>query len=238
MQLISKVVLITGGTGELGKVIGLSLLKNGAKIIINYSNDEEKRNCVEKLFSEYPSNYIFIKADITNQRDVHNLMNIAMSRYDKIDILINCAGISENSPFLFTDIDVLKKVIDVNLYGTLLCSRYFIKFGAKKRLKIINIGSSRSQDGIVYNSCYSSSKIALIGFTKSLAKELKKLDISLSLIYPPGIFSSINQSRKDENFEIEVFIKQILYMCSDSFFDKYGKIYQLEREKKIYISYE
>ncbi|MDQ0361527.1 SDR family oxidoreductase [Breznakia pachnodae] len=233
MNLSDKVVLITGGTGEIGKIIGLSLLENGARIIVNYYRNEEKKNISEMYFSKYQGNYFFIKADISDKSEVNKLMIVAEKVFGPIDILINCAAISENSPFLYTDIDIMNKVININLFGTLLTIKYFIKLRLNKKIKIINIGSRRGREGIVYNTCYSCSKSGLIGLTKSVASELRELDISISLIYPPSIPSSINKNSRRNNMEINIFKKQIIYMCSDVFFNKQGAIYQLEGDKYI-----
>jgi len=118
----NKVALVTGGTSGIGKEIAKQLLANGAKVIINYAHNEENCKQTKKDFTEYKDKVLFIKADVSNEEEVIKMFE----QIDKLDYLINNAGISIDGYIEKFNIEDFRKVLDVNLVGKVICTKYAI----------------------------------------------------------------------------------------------------------------
>lgn len=191
-----KTAIITGGCRGIGREISKKLASQGIKVIANYNNSEEKAKQLQK---EYPEIEIY-KADVTKRNEVKEMVNYTLRKYQKIDILINNAGISQIK--LFTDVtdEDFYKIINTNLYSAFCVTQEVLpSMIHNKNGCIINISSVW---GIVGSSCesiYSISKAGLDGMTKSLAKELGPSNIRVNSIAPGFIDTEINkQISKDD----------------------------------------
>ncbi|OIJ31561.1 SDR family oxidoreductase [Staphylococcus sp. LCT-H4] len=184
LEIESKVVIVTGGSSGIGNEIVINLLENGA---IVYNADLKDSNLNKK-------NYHFLQVDVTNRDNVQKAVNEVHNKEGKIDILINNAGINlprllldsagSHPEYEINDKD-LNFMFDVNLKGPIWFSqavtKYFIEQNAGK---IINISSEAGQEGSEGQSLYSATKAALIGLTRSWAKELGKYNINVVAIAP------------------------------------------------------
>jgi NAD(P)-dependent dehydrogenase (short-subunit alcohol dehydrogenase family) len=187
MKLKNKVVIITGGASGIGKATAFLFAREGTKVIVA-DVDIKNGKIVEKQINKKGGDALFVKCDVRNINDVKNLMKITASRYKKLDILFNNAGI-----YLLTSIEKMKetdwnRLIDINLKGAFLCSKYAIPLLRKnKGGVIINNASSLGIVPEETSPAYCTSKAALIMLTKVMALECIKDSIRVNAIAPGTI---------------------------------------------------
>lgn len=197
-----KTAIITGASRGIGKCTAELFARNGYNVIINYnSSEKEAKELENKLLSE-GLNVSAYKADVSKSYEVDEMINYCIEKYGKIDVLVNNAGISQDK--LFTDItdEEWEKMMSVNVTGVFNCTRAALKHMIwEKSGKIINISSMW---GVVGGSCevhYSTSKAAVIGMTKALAKEVGPSNITVNAIAPGVILTDMSLYYGDEVLE-------------------------------------
>lgn len=199
MSLRDKVALITGGTRGIGREIALELSRCGVNIAITYNSNEEKALKVIEEIKENNVNAIALKANVSKEEDVLNLVESVEKELGTIDILVNNAGVTKDNLLIRMKADEWDEVIDVNLKGTFLCTKAVAKGMMKKKYgKIINIASVVGVMGNPGQGNYSASKAGVIGFTKSMAKELSSRGIRVNAIAPGFIATDMTDVLKDE----------------------------------------
>ena len=190
MEFKDKRVLITGGTKGLGKATAISFAREGAWVAVTYSSDDKAASETESLLKKDASRSLLIKADVSLGSDVKKMADQVINQWEYLDVLINNAGIIRDKMLLFIDEEDWDRVIDVNLKGTYLCSRAFIKsMIARRSGRIINTASPSAITGRAGQTNYSASKGGVISFTKSLSKEVARLGITVNAVCP-GIIST------------------------------------------------
>lgn len=177
MELLNKVVIITGGANGIGKECALRLKKEGAKIIIA-DIDQDNGSIVEKQLGK---DGIFIKTDITKEEEVINLRDEVLKKYKKIDILINNAAKQTQNAFFDMKVEEFKDVINVNLNGTFICSNIIGKTMGKGG-KIINMLSVHYNLPRKNKYHYDASKAGVAMLTKEMALDLVKRGITVNAI--------------------------------------------------------
>lgn len=198
-MLKGKVALVTGGSRGIGKEIALKLAKNGADIAINYRNSSEKAEKVLEEIKSFGVNAMVIKADISKEEDVKNLIQAIEKELGKVDILVNNAGITKDNLLIRMKEEDWEDVIDVNLKGTFLCTKAVTRAMMKKKYgKIINITSVVGIIGNPGQGNYSASKAGVIGFTKSMAKELGSRGIRVNAVAPGFIDTEMTEVLSEE----------------------------------------
>lgn len=168
-----KTVLITGSTRGIGAAIAKKFAENNYNLILNYVNDTQNAELFkQELINKYNIEILLIKADVSKETDVKNMLNDSINKFGKIDILINNAGIAIDTIVENKTVDSFKKILDVNLIGPFLTSKYIGKsMYENKSGKIINISSNNSIDSYYPESMdYDSSKAGLNILTKDFAK--------------------------------------------------------------------
>lgn len=195
---MKKVVLITGASRGIGSSTAELFAKNGYNVIINYNNSEEEAKTLqEKLISSYNVSVDTIKCDISNEEQVKNMIDFVIKKYDHIDCLINNASISDDMLFCDKTISSFKRVIDVNLVGTFIVSKYAYKY---IKDSIINIGSTNGIDTYYPESIdYDCSKAGIISLTHNLAKELSP--IRVNCICPGWVNTNMNKDLNEEQMK-------------------------------------
>ncbi len=197
-NIVNKVVVVTGGSRGIGAEIVKFLAKLGYKVILNYNKSESYAQDVKKELS----NVDIFKADVSKKGEANALIDFVIKKYGRIDVLINNAGISQTK--LFTEItdEEWNNIINTNLNSAFFCSREAVKnMIHNKRGLIINISSIWGITGSSCEVAYSTSKAALNGFTKALAKELGPSNIRVNAIAPGIINTEMNSYLSDEELE-------------------------------------
>lgn len=180
-----KVALITGASRGIGKAVALELAKAGCDIIVNYAgNSETAEKTVEEIKGLGVNSEAF-KFDVSNQEEVSTSIAKILEKYGKIDILVNNAGITRDDLFIRMDAEKWNAVINTNLNSAFYVSKPIVKSMMKQRSGVII--STSSVVGLYGNpgqANYSAAKAGLIGFTKSLAKELGSRNIRVNAVAP------------------------------------------------------
>lgn len=193
---MGKTVLVTGASRGIGEAVARLFYENGYNVIINYNSSE---NAAKKLCEELPGS-IAIRADVSNEDNVKNMILTSLNHFGKIDVLVNNAGIAGAN--LVTDIteQEWQRIFDVNVKGTFFVTKHTLPdMINRKKGKIINVSSMWGITGASCESCYSASKGAIIAFTKSLAKELGCSGINVNCVAPGFIDTEMNSNISEED---------------------------------------
>ena len=197
--LSGKVALVTGASRGIGKAIALSLGKLGAEIIVNYSSSDDKANQVVETIRGYGGKAYKLKFDVSSEDSVNNAINQIINESSSIDILINNAGITRDCLLMRMKSDQWDQVINTNLKGVFLCTKYISKFMLKQRSgKIVNITSIVGLIGNPGQANYSAAKAGVIGFTKTCAKEFASRGITVNAIAPGFIETEMTDKLNTE----------------------------------------
>ncbi len=200
---MNKVVLITGGSSGIGKETVYKFAKNGYDVIFTYNKSKETSKTIEKdIKSSYNVNIYSIKCDISMENDVKSLANFVKDKTNKIDVLVNNAGIAIDNLFEEKTVEEFKKVIDTNLIGTFSVIKYLgnlINDGGS----IINISSTNAIDSYYIESIdYDASKIGIISLTHNLAKYYAP-KIRVNCICPGWVDTLMNKDLSKEQKDSE-----------------------------------
>lgn len=189
-----KVALVTGGSRGIGKACALELAKAGCDVVINYAgNSEAAEKTVEEL-KALGSNASCYKFDVSNQAEVDENIAKIIEQYGRIDVLLNNAGITRDDLFIRMDADKWNAVINTNLNSAFYVSKPVVKLMMKQRSgAIINTSSVIGLYGNPGQANYSAAKAGLIGFTKSLAKELGSRGIRVNAVCPGFIATDMTK---------------------------------------------
>ena len=201
-NIVSKVVVVTGGSRGIGAEIVKTLAKEGYSVILNYNKSEQCAKAVESELKKQDYTVDIFKADVSKKEEVTAIINYAINKYGKIDVLINNAGISQSK--LFTEItdDDWDNMMSNNLTSAFYCTREAAKnMIHNKEGVIINISSIWGITGASMEVHYSTAKAGLIGFTKALAKELGPSNIRVNAIAPGIIATDMNKEYSKEDIE-------------------------------------
>ncbi len=185
---MNKTVLVTGAGTGIGASTAIMFAKNSYDVIIHYNKSYEKAIKVEEECKKYGVNTLLVKADIANELEIKEMINKILSKFSKIDVLINNAGISIDTLFSDKTKENFMKTLEVNLVGTFLVSKYVSEIMLKNKYgKIINISSTNGIDKY-FPMCldYDASKAGIISLTHNLALQLKPY-INVNCIAPGWI---------------------------------------------------
>ena len=183
MRFKDKIVLVTGGAQGIGREIALEFAQEKAKVVI-FDINQDALNLTEKELKKYSQAESFL-VNVTDLQDVEKNINKIIDKFQRLDILVNNAGITRDNLVLRLSESDWDKVLAVNLKGAFNCIKSTVKFMVKKRFgRIINISSIIGIMGNPGQINYAASKAALIGVTKSLAKELGSRNITVNAIAP------------------------------------------------------
>ena len=196
---MSKVAFITGATRGIGKAIALELAKEGYNIALNYRTENEALENLKKEISEIGVECYPVQGDVSKAEDSERMTKEIIEHFEQIDVLVNNAGITKDNLILRMKEEEFTDVINVNLVGTFNITKNVIKYMTKKRYgKIINLSSVVGISGNAGQSNYAASKAGIIGFTKSIAKELASRNITANAVAPGFIKTDMTNVLKDE----------------------------------------
>lgn len=179
----NKNILVTGGSRGIGRAIVSRFIKEGARVFFIYnSSEDEAKKIIKELNTALINPY---KLDVRDYKKAVRVVNAIIKEYGHIDILINNAGITRDSAINEMKYNDFKDVVDTNLFGTFNLVRAVIPHLISRRKgKIINISSVSAIRGVPHQVNYSASKAAILGFTRSLAREVARYDINVNAILP------------------------------------------------------
>ena len=200
---VKKTALITGASRGIGREIARLFAKNNYNVVINYNNSQkEAEELLEELTKENCSVRIF-KADVSNVNEANALVNYTIGQFEKIDVLVNNAGISRYNTFTDISYEEWHEVMNVNLNSVFYVTKKALQYMLDEHSgKIINISSMWGLVGSSNEVHYSTSKAALIGMTKALAKELGPSNIQVNAIAPGVIETDMLSDISDETIEM------------------------------------
>ena len=197
-SLLNKVVAITGGTDGIGKALVQAMLAKGATVATCARNQD-------KLYQLQTQNagapLLTVVADVSKENDCRHFIESTLHAFGKIDILINNAGISMRALFADAEIDVIRKLMDVNFYGALCCTKYALDSIIKQKGVIVGVSSIAGYRGLPGRTGYSASKFALQGWLESLRTEMLDKGVNVMWVCPGFTTSNIRQAALNEKAE-------------------------------------
>lgn len=195
---MSKVAFITGGTRGIGKQIAIKLAKNGFDIALNYRKENDELKNTKNEIEESGVKCLAVQGDVTSFEDSERMVKEIFDHYERIDVLVNNAGITKDNLFVRMKKEDFEDVINVNLIGTFNVTKNIVPIMMKQKSgRIINISSVVGISGNAGQANYAASKAGIIGFTKSLAKELGSRNILVNAIAPGFIETQMTDVLKD-----------------------------------------
>ncbi|GAU78212.1 3-oxoacyl-[acyl-carrier-protein] reductase [Fusibacter sp. 3D3] len=191
-----KVAIVTGASRGIGKAIAIALAEEGYNLVLNYRNSRE---ALEELASTLKTETILVQGDVSNFEEAENIINTAKSTFGQIDLLVNNAGITKDNLILRMSEADFDSVQNINLKGTFNCTKHVSRIMLKQKFgRIINISSVVGITGNVGQSNYAASKAGIIGFTKSIARELASRNITVNAIAPGFIQTKMSDAISEE----------------------------------------
>jgi len=199
----NKNALITGASKGIGRAISIELAKQGVNVAINYNKSKkEAEEISNELINTYNVKSIILKGDVSDKNDCSSIVEESIDAFGNLDILVNNAGIIDDNLLIRMSDNAWDKVLRTNLDSIFYCTKPAIKSMLKNKWgRILNIGSVVGIRGNIGQANYSSSKAGMMGFTKSLAKEVATRNITVNTITPGYINTEtvdvLKQEQKD-----------------------------------------
>ena len=194
-----QTALVTGASRGIGKAIAISLAKEGAEVIINYSSSIENAQKVVSEIKSFGGSAYPRQADISNENSVNELIKTVLGKNNKIDVLVNNAGITKDGLLMRMKTDDWQKVLDLNLSGVFYCTRAVSRQMLKqKKGRIINITSVVGLMGNPGQANYSAAKAGVVGLTQSAAKEFASRGITVNAVAPGFISTDMTKDLNSE----------------------------------------
>jgi 3-oxoacyl-[acyl-carrier protein] reductase len=199
-HLKEQVALVTGASRGIGKAAALALATQGAKVVVNYARSSEAAEAIVQEINTAGGEAVALQADVSQSTEVDNLIKQTLDKFGRIDILVNNAGITKDTLLLRMKLEQWQAVIDLNLTGVFLCTKAVSKTMLKQRSgRIINIASVAGQMGNPGQANYSAAKAGVIGFTKTVAKELANRGITVNAVAPGFIETDMTHDLKSDD---------------------------------------
>lgn len=199
------VCLVTGSSRGIGRSTVLEMAKSGLDVIINYYHHEKEALELKKyILDNYDVQVLCIKCDISVEEEVEEMVNEIVDHFGKIDILVNNASVCRDTLLMDKTVRDFKRILDVNLIGTYLCSKYVGKVMMEnKKGKIINISSTNAIDTFYPESCdYDAAKAGVISLTHNLAREFAPF-INVNCVCPGWVKTDMNKDLSIEQINEE-----------------------------------
>ncbi len=191
-NLKGKVVIITGASSGIGKALVQKLAIKGATVVMAARSLDKLRELEKEISGK--GDTLAVKADVSREEDCRKIMDAAVEKFGRIDVLINNAGISMRSLFIDTELEVIRKLMDVNFWGTVTCTKYALPHLLKTKGSVVGVSSIAGFKGLPGRVGYSSSKFAMHGFLDVLRTENLKTGLHVLLACPGFTASNIRKT--------------------------------------------
>jgi 3-oxoacyl-[acyl-carrier protein] reductase len=199
MDLSHKVCIVTGGASGIGKAISLALAKAHAKIVINYNSSQTDAEALVQEIEAFGGSALAVKANISNFDEAKNLVDEAIKTFGRLDVLVNNAGITDDTLLLRMTEDQFDRVINTNLKGVFNMVKHSLRPIMKSDAgRIINISSVSGLIGNIGQINYSAAKAGVIGLTKSLAREVSSRNVTVNAVAPGFIETKMTDKLPEE----------------------------------------
>jgi short-subunit dehydrogenase len=199
MNLTSKIIIITGASSGIGKSLSTEFARRGANLVLGARQYVTLCEIAQGLEEQYNIKAVAVQCDVTVEDDCKHLIQQALLTFSKIDVLVNNAGISMRALFKDADLDVIKKVMDVNFWGTVYCTKYALPEILKTQGSIVGVSSIAGYKGLPGRTGYSASKFAMNGFLDVLRMENLKTGVHVLTACPGFTTSNIRSASLDKN---------------------------------------
>lgn len=186
----NKVVVITGASSGIGLALAHEFAKYGVRLVLAARNMAKLEEVKDQL-KKHGAEVLTVETDVTRESDCHHLIKEAVSRFGTIDILVNNAGISMRALFADLHLDVIRKLMDVNFWGTVYCTRFAMPYILENKGSVIGVISVAGHVGLPGRTGYSASKFAVRGFLDALRSENQKKGIHVMVVAPGFTASNI-----------------------------------------------
>ena len=185
-----KVIIVTGASSGIGLASARKFASLGAKLVLASRNLDKLEEIAEELSAvTHQQSVICVKTDVTKEEDCKNLIERTIEHFGKIDVLINNAGISMRAVFNELDLDVIKRLMDTNFWGTVYCTKYALPYLLETKGSVVGVISTAGYVGLPARTGYSASKFAVRGFLETLRIE-HLYDGLHVMIFAPGFTTS------------------------------------------------
>lgn len=192
----NKVVVVTGGSDGIGKALVEALLHLGAKVATCARNFDK----LYQLRTTHAGLPLMTAAmDVSNENECRTFLEHVVKNYGTIDILVNNAGISMRALFSETSLDTMRKVMDINYWGTVYCTKYALPYVLKQKGAIVAVSSIAGFRGLPGRAGYSASKFAMNGFMEALRTELLETGVNVMWVCPGFTASNIRNAALDKD---------------------------------------
>ncbi|MGA1622398.1 MAG: 3-oxoacyl-[acyl-carrier-protein] reductase [Synechocystis sp.] len=194
VALTEQVAIVTGASRGIGKATALALAATGMKVVVNYASSSTAAAAVVQEITDNGGEAIAVQANVAKAEEVEQLIKTTVEKYGQIDVLVNNAGITRDTLLLRMKQEDWQAVIDLNLTGVFLCTKAVAKLMLKqKRGRIVNITSVAGMMGNPGQANYSAAKAGVIGFTKTVAKELASRGVTVNAVAPGFIATDMTE---------------------------------------------
>lgn len=187
-----KVVIVTGASTGIGRAVAFEFARQGSKVVIA-ARSEDKLVQLEKEIREAGLEATHCVTDVTREEDCRRLIETALSKYGTIDILINNAGISMRALFSEVDLSVLKRLMDVNFWGTVYCTKHALPYLVRNKGSVVGVSSVAGFHGLPGRTGYSASKFAMHGFLETVRIENLRQKLHVMIIAPGFTTSEVRK---------------------------------------------
>lgn len=194
MNLKDKVVIITGASSGIGKALAYEFAQRGANLVLGARQYVTLCEIAQHLQTRYSVKAVAVQCDVSREEDCQLLVKQAQMTFNRIDVLVNNAGISMRALFKDVDLDVLKTLMDVNFWGTVYCTKYAMPALLESKGTVVGVSSIAGYKGLPGRTGYSASKFAMNGFLDSLRVENLKTGVHILTACPGFTASNIRNT--------------------------------------------
>ncbi|MDF1672039.1 MAG: SDR family oxidoreductase [Vicingaceae bacterium] len=189
----NKVVIVTGASSGIGEACAIEFAKKGANVVIA-ARSIDKLEAVADAIKKIGVEVLVVKCDVSVKTDCENLINETIKQFNRIDVLVNNAGISMRAIFNDMELDVLERVMNINFYGAVYCTKYALPHILKNKGSVVGVSSIAGYLGLPARTGYSASKYAMQGFLDALRTENLKTGLHVMVACPGFTASNIRNT--------------------------------------------